>query len=739
MILAEWKKLLHNGAFRIFLFLFLIAGALSPLITGLDRTTPALYKAYEGMSTDEVLADIELRQRNLEIVRTLELNAMLPPEIAQTLLESLVTEYGLTEAEMEAIDPESCLRFTEDAHSESELLQRVKSQAERVTGYSPYLQSIREQEQTIQNSILYRNNPYALILARKTAEEYADLDGLTLPLADPTGVEILLGTWIDDALLCAIAALTAMYCFLQERQEGVIPLLFSTKRGRRATYLAKISLIAIVGAASCVLFALFRMGYAGDLGDLSRPVQTIPAFYTSPYRISVGAMLIWNLMQRMAATVFTGIAMSLLCIALERSLALGAAALLVLVEVLCWAMIDSASILQPVKYLSVPALFSGQTMIGNAVFVKLLGIPVNFVHTSLFLLIAGGGGIATLGSWFYTHSHKTISLPVLTKRERTKKIIPGLFLLEFHKLMFHQKGALLLLLVLALQPRFYDSMHARITTDELRYLSVVKSVEGVYTAEKQESLENQRDELNAQLAQTADPLMQDELSARLTAVEQVISLGSYLSTREEPVAFVYETGFEAMFGLRPVGARYQNWLITISLCLILPSLFTLDRETGIHNLIQTTAGIRKLRKTKYRIAFLIATLIFLICWLPEAKFITRAFDLSQWTAPVVSMQAFLSYPGVAPVWLAVLGLWLFRFAAALGAGFTVSAIAERVTASDQCHACGLLLCSSWVSCAPWGCSSRSDRGRSSSQPSRGRRRRACIPRRCSSCSGGSRP
>ena len=678
MILAEWKKLLHNGAFRIFLFLFLIAGALSPLITGLDRTARALYKAYEGMSTDEVLADIELRQRNLEIVRTLELNAMLPPEIAESLLDGLVEQYGLTMEEMESIDSETQLRFTEDAWSESQLLNTVKAQAERAIGYSAYLQSIRDQEQTIQNSILYRNNPYALTLARKTAEEYADLDGLTLPLSDPTGVEILLGTWIDDVISCAIAALTAMYCFLQERQEGMIPLLFSTKRGRKATYAAKLSLIAILGVSSCLIFALIRMGYAGNLGDLSRPVQTIPAFYTSPYRISVGTMLIWNLIQRMAATVFTGSAMTLLCIALERSLALGAAALIVLVEVLCWTMIDSASILQPLKYLSIPALFSGQTMIGNAVFVKLLGIPVNFVHTSLFLMIFGGSGLSVLGSWFYTHSHKSVSLPVLTKKERTKKKIPGLFRLEFHKLMFHQKGALLLLLVLALQPRFYDSMYARLTTDELRYLAAVKTVEGEYTAEKRYLLEAEREELNAQLMQTADPLMQEELSARLNAVDQVIALGNYLATREESVSFVYETGFEAMFGLRPVGARYQNPLIAIALCLMLPSLFTLDRETGIHSLLRTTLGIQKLRRTKWGIAMLTVSTVFLICWLPELHFITRAFELSQWTAPVVSMQMFSSYPGYIPLWLAVTGLWLFRYTVTLGSGVVVNAIAERL-------------------------------------------------------------
>lgn len=677
MILAEWKKLLHNGAYRIFLCLFLLAGALSPLITGLDRTTPELYKAYEGMQADEVLADIELRQRNLEIVRTLELNAMLPPEIAEDLLEGLVEQYGLTRSEMEAIDPETQLRFTEDAWSESELLNTVKAQADRAIGYSAYLQSIREQEQTIQNSILYRNNPYALSLARKTAEEYADLDGLALPLADPTGVEILLGTWIDDALLCAIAALTAMYCFLQERQEGMIPLLFSTKRGRKATYLAKLGLIVLLSVISCVLFVLFRMAYAGNLGDLSRPVQTIPAFYTSPYRISVGTMLLLNLLQRMAATVFSGIAMILLCVTLERSLALGAAALLVLIEVLCWKMIDSASILQPLKYMSVPALFSGQTMIGNAVFVKLLGTPVNFVHTSLFLLTVGGTALAMLGSWFYTHSHKTISLPVLTKKERTKKKIPGIFRLELQKLLIYQKAALLLFLVIALQPRFYDSMYARITTNELRYLAVIKSVEGEYTAEKQEYLIAQRDELNHQLSQTTDPLIQDELSARLMAVEQVISLSNYLQTREEPVSFVYETGYEAMFGLRPVGPRYQNWMIAIALSLMLPGMFTLDKEMGIHGLLRTTEGISKLRKTKWRIAMILSTMVFLIVWLPEAQFITRAFDLSQWNAPAVSIQAFSNYPGWIPIWLAVAGLWLRRFAISLGSGLLVSTIGER--------------------------------------------------------------
>ena len=678
MIYAEWKKLLHNGAFRIFLCLFLIAGALSPLFTGLDRTIPQVYNAYDGMTIEEVLADIEQRQRNLEIISTLELNAMLPPEIAESLLESLVDQYGLTMEEMEAIDPQAQLRFTEDAWSESQLLNTVKAQADRVTSYPAYLQSIKEQEQTIQNSILYRNNPYALALARKTAQAYADLDGLNLPLADPTGVEIVLGTWIDDAIPCAIAVLTAMYCFLQERQEGMIPLLFSTKRGRKATFRAKMAIVASLALISCVLLFVIRLFYAGNPGDLTRPVQTVPAYFTSPYAISVGTMLALNLMQRIAATIFVGICMSLLCVTLERSLALGAAALLTLVQVLCWRLIDSSSVFAPLKYMSVPALFSGETMIGNAVFVKLLGSPVNFVCTSIFVLIGIGGILTMLAGFRYANSHKTIALPVRSGKLRHRKILPGIFRLELTKLLWHQKAALLLLLVVALQPRFYDSFHARLNSDELRYLAAIKTVEGAYTTEKQASLESQRDDLNDQLMMTTDPLMQDELNARLNALEQAIALGNYLSTREETVSFVYETGFEAMFGIRPVGANYQNPLIAIALCLMLPSLFTLDKETGIHSLIQTTVGTKKLRRTKYRIAFLLSTLVFLICWLPLAVFIVKAFDLSQWTAPLVSIQAFSQYPGWVPIWLTVVGLWLYRYAVTCTACFIVCKTGEKI-------------------------------------------------------------
>lgn len=672
MLGAEFKKLMHNITFCVFLCILLLAGILSPVLKGTDENLSAVYQAYQHMSAEEALADIEYQLRLTDIRQTLDIAAQLPADVAQIFLDSLTDEYGMTQEQLAAL-----AESVDGVEFDSTALETVQTHAERVINYPAYLESIQTQEQTIADSILYRDNPYALTLARKTAEEYADLLGTTLPFADPTGVKTALGTWIDDVIGCAIVCLAAMFAFMQERQEGMMPLLFSTKRGRWATYGAKMAVIAILGAVSCILFALFRVIIAGDLGDLSRPAQAIPAFYTSPYPLSVGTLLLLSLVRQIAATVFVGFLMGLLCITLERSIALGAAALIAGTQVLCWQMIDSTSVLQPAKYLSIPALFSSETLLGNAVYVKLLGTPVRFVLTSLALLVLGSAALIWMGSRFYSHSHKALSIPSRSRRTRNKKHLPSLFRMELERLMLHQKAALLLMLVVALQPGFYDSFHSGITTNELRYLSAMKSVEGAYTAEKHQMLLDQQQELNEQLAQTTDPLFSDELSQRLAALDRVLAQADYLSGRAENVSFVYETGYAVLFGSRQIGMRYQPALIALILCLMLPGIFTQEKETGMDRLVQTTPRTLQLKRSRWKIVFLLSALVFAVCWFPALAFVRNYFYLSCWTAPAVSLQMFSEFPGWVPIWCAVAGLWLIRLLMALSYGFLAGIVAAK--------------------------------------------------------------
>lgn len=685
MVQAELKKLLHNGSFRIFLCIFLLAGILSPLAKkyridsngNLPSDYTHVYTAYNCNSVEEVLADTEEQIRLLEVCQGFEILADLPPEIAEMLLEGMIDQYGLTEEKMAKLDIETLLRFTDSASREITVLTTIKDHAERISGYPRYLESIQTQVETIRNSILYKNNPYALSLAEKTAAEYAPLLGTTIPLADPTGVQIALGNWVDDAVLCAIICLTALFAFVQERQEGMTSLLFSTKHGQTGTYFAKLMLIAGVGILASVLLTGFHLLIAGDLGDLSRPLQTIPAYYTSPYVMSIGQLLALSFLQRTAATLLVGLIMSLLCILLDRSLALGVAALIAGVQTLCWLFIDGNSVFQFLKYLSIPALFSDETLLGNAVYIKLFDSPVRFLWGYLILTVFGGCILTLLGCNVYRRTQKALSIPNRSGKVNMHKYIPSLFALEMKKLLIHQKAILLLILVISLQPSFYESFHSGLNINELRYLSVMAEVEGPYTVEKHESLRMEQTELIA-LQSTAGQLMSNELDQRLAAVNRVLSLSDYLSAQDESVSYVYEGGIEALLGIRPVGSAYQFPLLALVLCLILPGLFTLEQESGFNNLIRTTSGIRRLKREKWKIAFLLTFMLFLICWLPAVVFIFKTFELSGWTAPAISLQSLSGLPGWVPIWLQIAIAWLWRLLSAVLTTFLVGFVSDKI-------------------------------------------------------------
>lgn len=685
MVHAELKKLLHSGSFRIFLCIFLLVGILNPLTQkysidnsgNLSSDYSDTYQAYEGFTAEEVIADTEEQIRLLEICQGFEVLPQLPPEIAEVYLSSMIDQYGLYEEEMAKLDLDTLLRFTDSAYREIAVLTTVKDHAERVSGYSKYLESIQVQVETIRNSILYKNNPYALSLAEKTAAEYALLLGNTIPLTDPIGVQIALGTWVDDAILCAIICLTALFAFAQERQEGMTSLLFSTKHGQTGTYFAKLILIAGFGILASVLLTVCRLLIAGDLGNLTRPVQSIPTYYTSQYAMSVGRLLVLSFFQRTAAIFLVGLIMSLLCILLDRSLALGAASLVAGIEILCWLFIDGNSVFQFLKYLSIPALFSDETLLGNAVYIKLFNSPVQFLWGYLILTVFGGCILTLLGCYAYRRTQKAISIPSRNRKMRTNKQLPSMFSLECKKLLIHQKAIALLILVIALQPSFYRSFHSGLNINELQYLTVIAEVEGTYTPEKHETLRVEQSELIA-LQTTADQLMRNELDQRLSAVNRVLQLSDYLASREEPVAYVYEGGIEALLGIRPIGAAYQFPLLALALCLILPGLFTLEKESGVSHMIQTTEGIRRLKQTKWKIAFLLAFVLFLICWLPAVVFIFKTFELSGWAEPAISLQSLPNLPGWIPIWMVVVGGWMIRLMMAFGSGLIVGTIASKI-------------------------------------------------------------
>ena len=675
MLRAELKKLWSGGAYRVFLCILLGVGVLLPFLRSPDPVQ-SVYRDYVGMKPDAVTADIDRRLSELKLQQELEILAYLPPEFVQLQIDSITQKYGLTMAELEKLAGEGFLRYTDDIYQEMALLEQVRTHAERSAGYGHYLETIDRQAETILTSSLYQADPYARELALQTARCYDHLAMEQLPLADPTGLEQAMGSWLDDAIACGISAVTALFLFCEDRHSGMLPLLFSTPKGRRATYRAKATLTAAISLGCCVLFAAARLLSAGDLGDLSRPIQTIPSFYTSPYAICAGELLLLSFLQRTLVAIFAGLLMGLMCILLDRPLALGAAALIAAVGILCWTMIDAASWCQLLKYLSLGAMLSAETLWGNAVFVRLGSFPVPFWMVYLIVVVLGGILLCCLGLGCFCRAHLALSLPSRNRRVRDKKRNAAPFFMELGKLLIHQKGAAVLLLLLLLQPFLYETYRSGFTIDELRYLSKMAAVQGPYSDQKQDALYRELADLEAQQA-TAGPVLAEELSNRSNALQRVIQVGEYLSSRQEAVSYVYEAGHLALLGSRPIGFSHQQSLGMLALCLLLPGLFTQDAELGIDHLLCTTGGINRLHRRKWTIAMLGALTVYLICWMPALYFIFDTFEIGLWAAPAVSIQRLSALPGWLPLWLAFAVVWIGRLSVLLLFSGLLCAAAKR--------------------------------------------------------------
>ena len=118
---------------------------------------------------------------------------------------------------------------------------------------------------------------------------------------------------IADYLIFILLILICSVVFVQEKSTGIMPILRTTRAGRKKTVLAKLLSILIIISFIEIIFAIetsLIIGLLDGYGGLSAPLQSLSRYIYCPYEITIGEFILIRLLIRIIAfTLFSVVIM----------------------------------------------------------------------------------------------------------------------------------------------------------------------------------------------------------------------------------------------------------------------------------------------------------------------------------------------------------------------------------------------------------------------------------------------
>ena len=473
----------------------------------------------------------------------------------------------------------------------------------QVCGYAEYRESLVAEAQIKQMLGLFQEGFPTNSLMKGAAVYEA------LAHVQPQGVflgsaEALLGWKLTDMLMLVFVLAAGLILFTYEKRLGLTRLTRPAYHGMGRLYLRKVMAAITVTAAGFVLLYGGNLAVAGGVlgfDNLGVPAQSLYGYAACPYDISVGSLLDQTFLWKFAWALVCLLVVICVCVSTPEPVLAGAV-LAVLGVVAAW-MNGTTSLW--LRNLSLWHLSGMEKLYQGAVYLNLFTYPLDrLLAAGVFFLVAGVGAYF-LGLAFHCRllavGARELRLPGLPRLGGHTR----LFSHEVSKALGMQKGAWILLALLALQLYTYSNVSTFYSQDEVYYRSYSRQLMGLPTPEKAAFLEQEAkrlEDLAAQLEEMAERFggdsfqfsqvsqsIRDQLEAQLPFQD---AQDQYNSLRPGQ-SYLYQTPYTRLYG--PEAPR-ENLLnlgkLLFALALAAAGIFAVERETGV-GILQKTAGKTK--------------------------------------------------------------------------------------------------------------------------------------------------
>ncbi len=497
--------------------------------------------------------------------------------------------------------------WNEDAAiAASRVFSKISNEYQSVLEYKTFIHGLEEKaNQMVNVPIFSKKRGFSNRNIQKTAKDFQQMKGIEIEPVDGTVLERLQNFYLTDILMIVLICL---FCFQQSGQDnrmGMANLIQVTPNGKGKLRFAQscavwiaviVSGIGLYGSNILITVQCFQLNEI-----FSKYIQAISTFRNVPFPLTIGMYIVVYLMGKLAAIFFIAVICQLVSVKLNGgSLAWILFGIMVCISFLLWFLLPDSPMAKTFQYLNLIGVLDIKQIIGNYQNLNLFSYPV-----SLSLAIVVFITVISFFAIILIMKVRKIEWKVKRLGKQTdsgKHVWNSVFYYEQYKVFWKQKIWLIITLLVGIALSEFGTKEQFVSVEEFFYNQYITEVEGVYTEEKNQIIE--------QISSDPKITNMEQRKALEVLKKQSQNLQSQSSKN---IAFLNEKKMEKFF-CDTQREMKNTIIIVIAMLLSIHSLFYQERKTNMYSLLHVMPRNRQIYWNKMKVSGLLGGVYTLIIW-----------------------------------------------------------------------------------------------------------------------------
>lgn len=606
-------------------------------------------------------------------------NLQVNPSQNQEMIEYLRQQYPDVEQRYGSAFLENNIYYTGSLDTEAAFLKEVQEEMDTLHDYPNRLAQIQEKANTIHSvSIFSDTASFSTRNIQKTAQDFQGMEVLQPIYQLEKGFHEIFTFPFTDFLILIVAMAIVSSLILEEKEKGLFPLLKTSKCGDWHTCFAKsIVMMLAIGGTTMLLCGsnLFSMSLLCNLGDLHAPLISLASFSLSTLRISIGQfLLVFIVTKWLAASAIGGMMLWISILAKQKASCFFAIFMVLGIELACYLFFQETGAFPLLKQINLITFLQTTSLYERYLNINLFSTLIS-LQLVAFSFLGSWLALCLAGSCISYQRHQDLSLHVTSSPVCFQRRIPcstSLWIQEAYKLLWVQKGILVLFCFLFLQGMLYHDRTIITSQEEQNWIAYMHRIEGLNELEITSFIASQQDYFT-QLEERLQRIDEQYQSKQITRSQRDEMMGpieiqlygkSTFEKFQERFAYVQEDAKRAIMipfayerlWLEESPSFALSILFLFLLLLCIADLFCIEYHHDVQHLLFTTRNGRYRQVScKLLLAMIVSLLCLCIAFLPEVMLLYHSFGFPSLHASITSLPQFAHLPAS----LSILGMLLF--------------------------------------------------------------------------------